>query len=148
IARIRQAYGALYPDTQPVISMVRDEDLSVEEAVNTYLFNSQIVTRADGAMTMIAPMEGELLYEGKARALLERICADTKNPIDDSRTIDLRQSMRNGGGPACLRLRIQLGQLQLEAMRKQVRVLAEESLLVELERIIEAHYPEALMAED
>jgi len=148
IDRIRQAYGALHPDTSLAVIVVREEELSVEEAVHTYLFNSQIVTRADGAMTLIAPVEVGLLFEGRAQAVLERIRADGNNPIDEIRTVDLRQSMRNGGGPACLRLRVPMGQSQLAAMAKNVRVLADEALLAELERVIEAHYPEALTAED
>lgn len=145
--RIGEAYSALH-GKNPTMIIIPEEELSVEEAVHTFFFNSQIVTRADGAMAVIAPLETQLLYDGKAARLLERICRDAANAIDETHYIDLRQSMRNGGGPACLRLRVPMTLAQLGALKMGSNVLANEGLLSKLTRAIETHYPETLSPEE
>jgi len=146
--RMQAAYAALYPGHRLNIITISEEDLLVREAVHSYFFNSQIVTKSDGRMALIAPLEVELLYEGRGLALMQKLCNDPSNPIDEVRTVDLRQSMRNGGGPACLRLRVPVTQSQLAALRAQVRVVADEVLLAEVTKIIQAHYPDELTASD
>ena len=91
--------GALVP------VVVRSAEASVEDVVGSYLFNSQIVTLPDGTMALIAPTESR--DHARTRAAIERIVAED-NPIAQVFYLDVRQSMRNGGGPACLRLRVQL----------------------------------------
>ena len=142
------AYAALHAGKKLNIITIADEELSVEEAVHSYFFNSQIVTKPDGKMALIAPLEVQLLYEGRGLALMERICADPSNPIDEVHMVDLRQSMRNGGGPACLRLRMVLTEVQLAAVKADTNVVADEALLAALENIIRAHYPDQLTSED
>jgi succinylarginine dihydrolase len=144
IEQIAEAYGALYPGKKPCVIPVRSCDLSVEEAVHTYFFNSQIVTRPDGGMVLIAPLETKELYDGKAADIMERICMSPDNPIDEMHMIDLRQSMQNGGGPACLRLRVPVNEEQLAALSSQTQVMATEALLDQLSEVIEQHYPEQL----
>ena len=78
-------------------------EVSLAEAISSYLFNAQLVTLADGAMTLIVPSE--------ARATpavwqwLQRHVA-SNGAIQRVKVVDVRQSMANGGGPACLRLRV------------------------------------------
>ncbi len=119
-------------------------ELSVEEAVHTYFFNSQIVTKPNGSMAIIAPMEVKTLYGGKAARLMEKIRGENSNPIDEVHYADLRQSMNNGGGPACLRLRVPMTGVQLSAVKKNVNVMAGDALLENLTRIIKTHYPDEL----
>ena len=71
-----------------------------------YLFNSQLLSRADGSMALILPQE----VAGACRRLgiPQCSCWPADNPIADLRVFDLRESMANGGGPACLRLRVVL----------------------------------------
>lgn len=147
IARVEAAYNALHPQNNLQLIVVGDNDLSVEEAVHSYFFNSQIVTKQNGKMAVIAPMELKTLYGGKAAHLMERICASTENSIDEIQYLDLRQSMKNGGGPACLRLRIPLAQPQITALRENTGVLVDENMLSALEKLIEHYYTEALMLE-
>ena len=86
-------------------AVIRDDELPLAEAVSSYLFNSQLITRPDGGMTIVAPAEcGEI---PSARRALDRI-TDGTTPIDAVLLMDVRESMRNGGGPACLRLRVPL----------------------------------------
>lgn len=143
VDEIVRAYTSLHPTQSLCPIVIEDDELTVEEAVHTYFFNSQIVSGPEG-MVLIAPKETELLYDGKALALMQRICADPGNPIREVRTVDLRQSMRNGGGPACLRLRVPMNGAQVEALGKHTGVLADDDIIEELAGIIHAHYPDTL----
>lgn len=145
---IDEAYARLHPGQELNVVVVSDEQLSVEEAVHTYFFNSQIVTLPNGRMAVIAPVEMENLYDGKAAALMEDIRLDARNPIDEVHYVDLRQSMRNGGGPACLRLRVACTEMQETALRGHARVMVDEVLLEALESVIYQYYPDAITAHD
>ncbi|WP_016606421.1 N-succinylarginine dihydrolase, partial [Yersinia pestis] len=67
-----------------------------------YLFNSQLLHKANGKMLLVIPQESQD-NPSVWRYLSELVSGD--GPIDELRVFDLRESMRNGGGPACLRLR-------------------------------------------
>ncbi|MAQ14680.1 MAG: N-succinylarginine dihydrolase [Sandaracinus sp.] len=101
LARVRQAFDALGGELQ--VFVVRDRDLSVAEAVTTYLFNSQLLS-TPGGWVLVAPME--CAEDPRARAVTEAMVAE--GFVARVETLDLRQSMHNGGGPACLRLRVPL----------------------------------------
>lgn len=122
---------------------VREEDLSLDEAVATYLFNSQILTTKSGGMTIVAPAECE--ESPRAKAALERIVAE-KNPIADVKYVDLRQSMKNGGGPACVRLRVTLTPDEQRAVH--ARCFFDDQLDASLTAWIERRYREQLAPED
>ncbi len=81
---------------------VQEDELSVSEAVQTYLFNSQLVTTSDGYV-LVAPRECQ--DSEAAWTVIERLLVDG---LGGCVVPDVRQSMRNGGGPACLRLRVEL----------------------------------------
>lgn len=139
LGRVEAAYRALHGQ-EPHCIIIKESELSVEEAVATYFFNSQIVTTRRG-MEIIAPMEVKALYGGKAAKLMERLGMAVHYA-------DLRQSMRNGGGPACLRLRVPMQEAQVAALKQQVNVMADEALLDALSQLIERHYPDRLAAPD
>jgi succinylarginine dihydrolase len=104
----RRIDGALIP-----ISVAASE-VSLEEAVGSYLFNSQLVTLPNGSMSLICPAECREIPA--VSDLLDRLVARSDNPIEGVRVFDLRQSMRNGGGPACLRLRVPLDDQDLSSV--------------------------------
>lgn len=110
--------------------------LSLDDAVHTYLFNSQLITLSNQVMALIAPQECE--EHACVNQLIQTWIQDAKNPIQDVHYLDLKQSMRNGGGPACLRLRIPLNDTALSAMHQGV--LISDLLLEQLERWIKRHY--------
>lgn len=129
-----------------IVRMVTRSELSVEEAVNTYFFNSQLLTLPDGGMTLIAPAEAQEMYDGKAWALMEKIVVEKNNPIRGLHSVDLRQSMQNGGGPACLRLRVPMDDAQIATLRERKRVLLDEAILCNMEDVVSRNYPESLTA--
>lgn len=123
---------------------VSEDDVPLTDAISSYLFNSQLVTLPDGSMTLIAPIE--VAETATTAAYLERAIADAEHPIGSAHTLDLRESMRNGGGPACLRLRV----VMTEAEQKATvgRVLVNSERLDELEAWVKQHYRDELHVED
>lgn len=96
---------------------VPDHRVSVEDAVSSYLFNSQLLSREDGSMMLILPEEARQ-HPGVWRYLNELIALD--NPVSELKVFDLRESMANGGGPACLRLRVVLNEAEQQALNPAV----------------------------
>ena len=123
--------------------VVADEDVSLDDAVSTYLFNSQLLPRPDGRLLLLAP--GDVADHGRVRSYVERL-VEGDGPIAELLTFDLRQSMRNGGGPACLRLRVPLNDAERAAVG--ARVWLDDALAADLERWIVAHYRDRLAPAD
>ncbi len=105
-------------DRDLVLLSVSNEELSPVEAVDTYLFNSQIVTLPDASMVLVAPMECRV--KPRAKGIVDRILSDGTNPIRSVRYVPVRESMRNGGGPACLRLRAVLTEDEIQGVHPGV----------------------------
>lgn len=122
---------------------VDEKQVSLEDAVSTYMFNSQLVTKPDGKMLFVTPIECQ--EHDAVRETLEAIVA-TDNPIDEIAYINVRQSMRNGGGPACLRLRVVLNDAELA--RLNASVLLTDSLYESLVAWVGTHYRDALDPKD
>ncbi len=125
-------------------AMVSRDELSLEDAVGCYLFNSQIVTLPGGGMVLIAPAECEEL--AAARQVIDRLMADPANPLREVRYLDLRQSMRNGGGPACLRLRVVLTEEEMGAVAPGV--LLNDENHARLADWVRRHYRESLAPDE
>lgn len=121
------------------------EQLSIQDAVESYLFNSQIISLTNkNEMMLIAPIE--CLNNLKVKTCIETFIADGKNPINSVHYMDLKQSMRNGGGPACLRLRVPLNEQELNAMHQGI--LVDNQLLDALEQWVLKHYRTELTVAD
>ena len=120
-----------------------EKEISLTDVVNSYLFNSQLLTRPDGGMTLVCP--GDCQEIQTAYACTQRLIS-AENPVDQVEFFDLRQSMNNGGGPACLRLRVVLTDSQAAAMHPGV-VLTEQ-LYGSLATWIEKHYRDELKPDD
>jgi succinylarginine dihydrolase len=144
LERLERTYAALCGRPLNRIC-VRDSDLSVSEAVASYLFNSQLLSphsAAADAPQMLLLCTQQCARMPRAGALIERIIADRDNSIEAVKFVTLDESMSNGGGPACLRLRMQLS---VDAVAR----LAPESRWTPardeaLRRAIERHYPDRL----
>jgi succinylarginine dihydrolase len=136
--RFLSAFGA------PIASlMVPANRVSLEEAVASYLFNSQLVDGADGAIHLVAPTECRDC--ASVKAWLDEH-AGAGRPIGAVHYVDVRQSMNNGGGPACLRLRVVLTGEQAKAAAPGVFVT--DTLLRTLESWVQKHYREELNPDD
>lgn len=129
------------PGFTPIVVPTRA--VSVEDAVRTYLFNSQLLSKADGSMLLILPQEaGE--HAGVRRYLDTLLAAD--NPINEMKIFDLRESMANGGGPACLRLRVVLNDAERRALNPAL--MMNDGLFATLNNWVERYYRDRLTQAD
>lgn len=83
---------------------IDDAAIPLRESVHTYLFNSQILSLPHGGMHLVCPVQCE--QSTAVRELISTWIADAGNPIRGVNYVHLNESMANGGGPACLRLRM------------------------------------------
>ena len=111
-------------------------DVPLEDAVRSYLFNAQLVTPPDGQMTLIVPMEAR--ETPTVWRWIERHLAGN-GPIRRVEVVDVRQSMANGGGPACLRLRVVADPAIVDA-----RFLVDDAKLDRIADVIAATWPEQI----
>ncbi|KAA0232598.1 MAG: N-succinylarginine dihydrolase [Acidimicrobiales bacterium] len=121
---------------------VEATEVSLAEAVDSYLFNSQLVSLPDGSSALICP-ERCRRVPSVARYLDAHV---GQGPISQARFFDLDQSMRNGGGPACLRLRVVLNPDQLAAVNPGS--LLTPGSITALEEWVDRHYRDELSLDD
>ncbi|NVJ11121.1 N-succinylarginine dihydrolase, partial [Myxococcus sp. AM001] len=117
--------------------------VTVEDAVKSYLFNSQLLNRADGGMLLIVPEECR--NNGNVWRYLEQLTSGN-GPIREVKVFDLKQSMQNGGGPACLRLRVALKEHELAAVNQGV--IMTPTLHDTLNIWVDKHYRDRLSEND
>ena len=143
VDRFVASWGAA-TSTEVVPIVVSRDEVSLDDAVSSYLFNSQLVTTADGSMMLVCPAEAN--DTASTHAALQRIVAADANPITEVRHFDLRQSMRNGGGPACLRLRVVLDEQERSALNGNC--IVDHALLDQLDAWVDTHYRSELRVTD
>ncbi|MBP5978943.1 MAG: N-succinylarginine dihydrolase [Halomonas sp.] len=120
------------------------EAVSLEDAVASYLFNSQLLSNPDGTMTLVVPSECQE-REAVWRTVQDYLLAGN-NPISDVVVKDVKQSMRNGGGPACLRLRVALSESERAALTG--RALLTNDLYEDLTTWVNRHYRDRIATQD
>lgn len=140
IAALQAAYG----EEKMAFIKVKNDEVTVAEAVQTYLFNSQLLTLPDGTMALIAPKECEENQAVKTR--VDAMLADNDNPVLHAHYLDVRESMKNGGGPACLRLRVSMTEAEIAAAHQGVFLT--DALYEKLVAWVNKHYRETLTQAD
>ncbi|MBL4590502.1 MAG: N-succinylarginine dihydrolase [Phycisphaerales bacterium] len=123
-----------------IVIEAHDSDFPLQDAVTSYLFNSQLVTLPDETMALIAPLESK--NNPRVKAFIDRAIADPTNPLNTAKYLDVHESMRNGGGPACLRLRVVLSDDELSATHQGV--ILTDPLYDQLVGWVEENYPDHL----
>ncbi len=126
-AAIRAAFPALEVVEVPASAV------SLQEAIRTYLFNAQLITLPDETMALIVPQEcrASASVWGWVESML-----GNNGPIRQVIPVDVKQSMANGGGPACLRLRVVCDPGTVDP-----RFLLDEAKADIIEGVIAAHWP-------
>jgi len=122
---------------------VPENRVSVKDAVNTYLFNSQLLSQPDGSMLLVLPEESRQ-HAGVWDYLCEQV--ESGGPLKALKVFDLRESMYNGGGPACLRLRVVLTPQEQQAVNPAV--MMNDRLFATLNQWVDRHYRERLTQAD
>jgi succinylarginine dihydrolase len=141
---LRRRFAALRPGRPLQFIEVRRTEVPLAAAVRSYLFNSQLVTVGPDRMALIAPVECR--ETPCVRRYLDRLIAAGKTPLREVHFVDLRQSMRNGGGPACLRLRVVLTPAEWAAVPAGVKLT--DATYTALCAWVKRHYRESLRGSD
>ncbi|BAI96596.1 N-succinylarginine dihydrolase 1 [Sphingobium sp. TA15] len=114
--------------------------ISLSDAIRSYIFNAQLVTLPDGIMALVLPTEARDMPD--IWSWLEKMVAGN-GPIRKLVPVDVRQSMANGGGPACLRLRVVADPANIDP-----RFLVDEAKLDGIADIVRNYWPEAIAPDD
>ena len=130
--------GSRFPSLEYV--EVPTAEVSLDDAIRSYLFNAQLVTPPDGQPTLIVP--GEARDTPSVWAWLQRHLAGN-GAIRRIEVVDVRESMANGGGPACLRLRVVADPATVDP-----RFLVDEAKLNRLSEVISSAWPEEIAPTD
>lgn len=133
----QEAYAqikALMPEAEIVI--VPANRISLADAVQSYLFNAQLVTLPSGEMALILPLEAKENIH--VWSWLQEMIAGN-GPIRRLIPVDVRESMANGGGPACLRLRVVADPAAVDP-----RFIADEPKLDIIAAVIAQYWPESI----
>jgi len=140
-AAITEAAAGLFA---PNFVEVPLSEVPIDDAIKAYLFNSMLVQMPDNdRLTLIAPLETQ--ENTATKTYCDKLVA-SNGPIGEVRYVDVRQSMRNGGGPACLRLRVTLTKAEWEQVNQDNKF--SPTLYEDLKTWINAHYRESLAPED
>jgi succinylarginine dihydrolase len=125
-------------------AVVPDAEVPLADAVASYLFNGQLVSDAAGHVTLVVPTECREV--ASVAGWLERAVADPAIPIERVVVVEVRQSMQNGGGPACLRLVVPVTEAERAAIAP--RALVDAARLDELEAWVDRHHRDRLGPSD
>lgn len=129
---------------EPIFVEVSAADLPLADAISSYLFNSMLVSLpGEDRLTLICPTETR--DNPRSYAVAQGLVA-SNGPIGRVEYVDVRQSMRNGGGPACLRLRVVLTEAELAATNPAMRLT--DALHARLSAWAERHYRDRLTPAD
>ena len=115
---------------------VSASEVPLPDAISSYLFNAQLVSPRDGEMTLIVPSEAQ--ETPSVWSWLQSHLAGN-GPIRRVEVVDVRQSMANGGGPACLRLRVVADPATVDP-----RFLVDAGRLDSIAEVVERSWPEAI----
>ena len=141
---LRRELDSASGDDEITYIEVPADRVSLEDAVASYLFNSQLLSLPDqSSCNLIVPIE--CAENNAVKGYLDDLENDHA-AISAVQYLDLRESMNNGGGPACLRLRVVMAQKQIEETK--ARVFLDEALYKDLKQWIERHYRESLHISD
>lgn len=121
---------------------VTSSDLTVEEAVSTYLFNSQMLMLPTGRFVLVAPTECD--NNKRVAATINKLTSE--GMLDGVHYIDVHQSMKNGGGPACLRLKMVMSSEQSCAMHQGI--VLTDAKYTKMKEWINTHYRDRLSFDD
>lgn len=129
----------------PIFVEVPRARVGLDDAITSYLFNSQLI-RVPGAasLTLIAPTE--VRENNRTAAYVAEMISQSSAAIGQVEYVEVRESMRNGGGPACLRLRIVMTPAERTAATQGF--FLDDALAVKLETWIKKHYREELAPAD
>ena len=121
---------------------ILSEDISLDNLVSSYLLNSQLITVKNNEMMMLLPEEVQ--NHPNCMRWLDEI--RSSSPIKHLEFVDIRQSMMNGGGPACLRFKTVVNSDEFDQINKKF-ILSPEKLM-NMRALVSKHFRDKLNPED
>ena len=143
LSEIEQKFAAINSNEQLHFIEVPTAKVSINDAVKTYLFNTQIINMPSGEMAIIAPTECQ---ENPAVSAYLAELVTLGTPIKKVHFFDVKQSMQNGGGPACLRLRVALNEREVAAVNPNTWI--NQGQFDRLNAWVDQHYRDRLSIAD
>ncbi|MDZ4850746.1 MAG: N-succinylarginine dihydrolase [Pirellulaceae bacterium] len=144
LSELRQRFSELNRGAELIAVKVPEKRIPIALAVKSYIFNSQLVTLKPNHMLLCAPSDCQQNFQ--VRSFIEELVERGRTPIREVRYFDLKQSMRNGGGPACLRLRVVLTESELAAIPQNV--ILNDAIYLQLNAWVNKYYRDQLSSED
>ena len=137
-----QALYAMLRERLPGVEIIEvpASAVSLADCIASYVFNAQLVTRPGGGMALVLPGEAQATLA--VWTWLQELVAGN-GAIRELHVADLRESMANGGGPACLRLRVVADPATVDP-----RFLASAEAIERAEAIVRRHWPEEIAPDD
>jgi len=121
---------------------ILSEDIALDDLVSSYLLNSQLITVKNNEMMILLPEEVQ--NHLNCMRWLEEI--KSSSPIKHIEFVDIRQSMMNGGGPACLRFKTVVNSDEFDQVNE--KFLLSPKKLMDLRALVSKHYRDKLNPED
>ena len=121
---------------------ILSEDISLDDLVSSYLLNSQLITVKNNEMMMLLPEEVQN-HSNCMRWLAE---IKSSSPIKHIEFVNIRQSMMNGGGPACLRFKTTVNNDEFNQINE--KFLLTPKKLIDLRALVTKHYRDKLNPAD
>jgi len=121
---------------------IPDKEIPLDDIISSYLLNSQLFTNGEGEMQLILPAEVQN-YEN-CMQWLDKLKQTSDVKLFDF--VNIKQSMMNGGGPACLRLKVILNEDEINKVNKNF--ILNNKRLELIEDLIEREYRDELYPDD
>lgn len=122
---------------------IAESELPLADAVSSYVFNGQLLPSRTGEITILCP---EQVRETPTALRTLESLIDREGPIVLCEFVELRESMNNGGGPACLRLRVPMSEVQWQQLPENFRF--SEAIADKICKVIDTTYPTKLELAD
>jgi len=130
------------PEKLHLVEVPRNE-VTLQDAVTSYLFNSQLLSLSDSEMAIVVPQECK--NNKNVWNYLQKL-PSLGSPIKEVKVFDVTESMKNGGGPACLRLRVALGQSEIAGVNP--KTILNQELYTRVDQWIDKHYRDQIHPDD
>ena len=138
----KEVFYADLRELLPVVEIIEvpASIVSLADAISSYLFNAQLVSLPEGGMALVLPAEARA--NTNVWNWLSMLVAGN-GPIRDLVTVDVAESMANGGGPACLRLRVVADPDTVDP-----RFLVDEGRLDRISSIVMQYWPDSIVPDE
>ena len=121
---------------------ISDSEIPLKNIIDSYLLNSQLATNGQNEMMLILPEEVKS-YE-TCMAWLDKLKQISDIKLYDF--VNIKQSMMNGGGPACLRLKVVLDENETKELNQNFLMTSDR--LDAIKSLIEREYRDNLHPDD